>query len=71
MYKEEILYLEVVRHQNRLPRETLGVPSLDVGVQGQVGWDCEQPALVEGDPICGREIGTRWCLRSITTKTIL
>ena len=28
-------------------------------VQGQVGWDFEQPGLVEGVSVHGREVGTR------------
>ena len=43
----------------------------DSSVQGQAGWSCEQPGLVEDVPAHGRGIGTRWSLRSLPTQTIL
>jgi len=39
--------------------------------QGQVGWSSEQPGLVEDVPAHGREVGTRWSLRSPPTQAIL
>jgi len=41
------------------------------GVQGQAGWGFEQPGLVEGVPVHGKVVGTRRCLRSLPTQTIL
>lgn len=32
-------------------------PSLDGNIQGQVGWDSEQPDLIEGVPAYFREFG--------------
>jgi len=34
-------------------------------------WGFEQPGLVEDVPAHGREVGTRWSLRSLPTQTIL
>ena len=39
-------------------------------VQGQVGWGFEQPGVVEGVPVHGRGVGTRWSVRSLPTQTI-
>lgn len=50
--------MRLVRHWNRLPTEVVGCPSPS-NAQGQVGWGCEQPGLVEGDHAHGREVGTR------------
>ena len=45
------------------------------GVQGQVRWGPGQPGLVPdvvtGNPAHGREVGTRWSLRSLLTQAIL
>ncbi|GAB0187702.1 mitochondrial enolase superfamily member 1 [Grus japonensis] len=51
--------VRVVRHWNRLPREAMDVPSLELFVQGQVGWGFGQPDLVKGVPAHGRGVGTR------------
>ena len=40
-------------------------------VQDQAEWSSEQPGLVEDVPAHGREVGTRWSLRSLPTLTIL
>ena len=51
----------VVRGWNRQPREVVDVLSPG-GVQDQVGWGHEQPALESdlevGGPACGRGVGT-------------
>lgn len=44
-YWEEIFYSEGVRHWNRLPRQTVGVPIL-ASVQAQAGEGFEQSVLV-------------------------
>ena len=50
-----------VKHWNRQPREVVDVLSPG-GVQDQVGWGHEQPALESdlevGGPACGRGVGT-------------
>ena len=45
--------MRVVRPWPRLPREAVGCP-LPGSVQGQVGWSCEHPGLVEDVPATGR-----------------
>ena len=40
-------------------------------VQGQAGQDFKHPGLVEGVPVQGRGVGTRWPVRSLPTQTIL
>jgi len=45
--------VRVVRRWNRLPREAVAAPTQD-----QVGWDFEQPGLVEVVPACCRGVGT-------------
>ena len=48
----------VVRHWNRLPRETEDAP-LPGSVQGQAGWGVEQPGLEGCVPAYSRGVGTR------------
>ena len=44
----------------QLPREAVDAPSIPVGVQGQAGWDPEQPGLIlnveVGGPACDGEL---------------
>jgi len=61
--------MRVVRPWNRLPRGCLF--PLNLPAKGQVGWDFEQPVLVEAVTAPGRGIGTRQSLRSLPTQTIL
>jgi len=52
----------VVRHWSRLPREAEGAPwmcPVPEGVQGQVGWDPEQPHLVAVNSAHSSGVGTR------------
>lgn len=57
----------VVMHWNRLPREIVHVPSLQVG---QAGWCSGQPILLGDISAHDRDIGTRLYLRSIPTQPI-
>jgi len=43
-----------MRHCNRLPREVVGGCPLPGSIQGQNGWDFEQPGLVGGVPAYSR-----------------
>jgi len=56
--RKKFFTMQLVRHWNRLPREAVDAPPRG-SVQGQAGWDFEQPGLVEGVPAHGRGIGTR------------
>lgn len=40
-------------------------------VQGHVGWNHEQPGLVESVPAQDRALGTTWSLRFLSTQTLL
>lgn len=40
-------------------------------IQGQAGCGYLQPGLVVGDPVCGREVDTRWSLWPFSTQAIL
>jgi len=59
-----------VRALAQVAQRNCGCP-LPGSVQGQVGWGCEQPGLVEDVPVHGRGIVTRWSLRSLPNPTIL
>ena len=50
--RKKFFTMMVVRHWNRLSREIVAAPSLEV--QGQAGWGFEQPGLMEGVPAHGR-----------------
>jgi len=41
----------------QVAQRSCGCP-LPGSVQGQVGWSCEQPGLVEGVPAPGKGVGT-------------
>jgi len=46
----------VLRQWNRLPSEIVNAPG---SIQGEAGWDFEQPGLEGGVPAYGRGVGTR------------
>jgi len=54
--RKKCFMMRVVRHWNRLPREAVDAPSLEV-FQGQVAWDFEQPGLVEDVCSLSRAVG--------------
>jgi len=56
--RKKFFTMRLVRHWNRLSQRSCGCP-LPGSVQGQAGWDFEQPGLVEGVPAHGRGVGTR------------
>jgi len=45
-----------MKHWNRLPREVVEAPSLEI-LKGQAGRGSEQPGLVEDDPAHCKEVG--------------
>jgi len=57
-YKEEILYSGGGEALAQVAQRSCGCP-LPGSVQGQAGWGCEHPGLVEGVPAHGRGVGTR------------
>lgn len=63
------IILKSKTHQNMfLTTEAVDAPSLGVFM---VGWSSWQPDLVDGNPIHGRDVGTRWSLRILPTQGIL
>lgn len=60
----------VVRYWNRLSREVVFAPSLEM-LKGQVGWGFAQQDLMEGVPAYGGGVGTRCSLKTLSTQTIL
>jgi len=66
----KIPYYEGSEALEQVAQSSCGCP-FPGSVQGQVGWDFEQPGLVEGVHAHGRGVGTRWSLRSLPTQTIL
>ena len=52
-HEEEILHWGAVSDWHKLPRASVGAPSLG-SVQGQAGWGFGQPGLVGGVPAHGR-----------------
>ena len=50
--------MRVVRHWNRLHREALAAPSLEV-FKARLDGALSKPGLVEGVPAHGRGVGTR------------
>jgi len=57
-YKKEILHHEGGEALAQAAQRSCGCP-VPGSVQGQVGWGCEQPGLVEGVPAHGIGVGTR------------
>jgi len=49
----------------QVAQRSCGCP-LPGSVQGQVGWGCEQLALVEGVPAHGTGVGLRWSLEVLS-----
>jgi len=60
----------VVRHWNRLPREFLDAPSLEV-FKASLDGALVLPDLVGGNPAYDRAIGTGLSLRSLASQTVL
>jgi len=55
--KKEIIYYEGAEALDQVTLRSCGCP-LPGSVESQVGWDFEQPGLVEGVPAHGRGGGT-------------
>ena len=57
-FQEEIIFYAGGETLAQVAQKSCGCP-LYGSLQGQVGWDFEQPGLVEGAPARGRGTGTR------------
>jgi len=57
-YWEEILPHEGGEALAQVAQRSCGCP-LPGSIQGQAGWSCEHPGLVEDVPADGRGVGTR------------
>ena len=70
----EVFHWECGEVLEQVSHRGCGCP-VPVGVQGQLGWGPRQPDLVcdllAGNPAHGREVGTEWSLKSLTTQAIL
>jgi len=62
--------VRVVRHWHRLPRETVGAPSLAM-FKDKLDRTWGQPDLVEIVLALRRGLGTRWPLKSLRTQPIM